>query len=35
MNQDVRGNKKLFWIEVSKVNRGNLESWSRIKDGNS
>ena len=34
MNQDVDGNKKLFWEEVSKVNEGKMESCSRIKDGN-
>ena len=26
INQDVDGNKKLFWREVSKMNRGKLES---------
>ena len=34
MNQDVNGNRKLFWKEVSKVNRGKLENSNRIKDGN-
>ena len=34
MNQDIDGNRKLFWNEVSKVNRGMGESCSRIKDGN-
>ena len=34
MNQDVDGNRKLFWKEVSKVNGGKVESCSRIKDGN-
>ena len=29
MNQDVNGNRKLFWKEVSKVNRGRLASCSR------
>ena len=31
MNQDVDGNKLLFWEEV---NEGKMESCSRIKDGN-
>ena len=31
MNQDVNGNRKLFWKEVSKVNGGKVESCSRIK----
>ena len=30
MNQDVDGNRKLFWKEV---NEGKEESCSRIKDG--
>ena len=34
MNQDVNGNRKRFWKEVSKVNGGNVESCSRVKDGN-
>ena len=34
MNQDVDGNRKLFWKEVSKVNGGKVESCSRIMDGN-
>ena len=35
MNQDdVDGKRKLFWKEVSKVNRGNMEKCSRIKNGN-
>ena len=34
MNQDVDGKRKVFWKEVSKVNGGNEESCSRIKDGN-
>ena len=32
MNQDVNGNRKLFWKEVSKENRRKVESCSRIKD---
>ena len=35
MNQDLNGNRKLFWKEVTKANRGKVESCSRIKDGNS
>ena len=34
MNQDVNGNRKLSWKEVSKVNGGKLENSNRIKDGN-
>ena len=34
MNEDVNGNRKLFWKEVSNVKRGKVESCSRIKDGN-
>ena len=33
MSQDVNGNRKLFWKEVSKVNGGKVESCSRAKDG--
>ena len=33
-NQGVNGNRKLFWKEVRKVNRGKEEYYSRIKDGN-
>ena len=31
MNQDVGFNRKLFWKERSKVNRGKMESCSRMK----
>ena len=34
MNQDVIGNGKLFWKEVSNAKGGKVESCSRIKDGN-
>ena len=34
MTQDVNGNKKLFWKEVSKLNGGKLENSNKIKDGN-
>ena len=34
MNQDVEGNRKLFWKQVSKVSSGKLEGCNRIKDGN-
>ena len=34
MNQDVNGNRKLFRKEVTKANRGKVESCSTIKDGN-
>ena len=33
MNQDVNGNRKLFWKEVSKANGGKVENFNRIKDG--
>ena len=32
MNQDVNGNRKLFWKEMSKANRGKVEGCIRIKD---
>ena len=31
MNQDVNGNRKLFWKEVTKANRENLENCSRMR----
>ena len=34
MNKDVKGNRKLLWKEVSKVNGGKGESYSRIKEEN-
>ena len=34
INQDLNGNRKLFWKEASKVNGGKVESCNRIKDGN-
>ena len=34
MNEDVKGNRKLFWKEVSNAKGGKVESCSRIKDGN-
>ena len=34
MNQDVCGNWKLFWKEVSKTNGGNVEKSKRINVGN-
>ena len=34
MNQDVNGNRKLFWKEVSKASGRKVESCIRIKDGN-
>ena len=30
----MNGNRKLFWNEVSKANRGKVDNSSRIKDGN-
>ena len=32
INEDVNGNRKLFWKEVSKVNGGKVENSNRIKD---
>ena len=32
MNQDIDGNKELFWNEVNKVNGRKEENYSRIKD---
>ena len=34
MNQDVNGNRKLFWKEVGNVKGGTVESCSRTKEGN-
>ena len=34
MNQDIDGNRKLFWEEISNMNGGKMESCSRIKEGN-
>ena len=34
MNEDVHGNRKLFWKEVSNAKGGKGESCSRVKDGN-
>ena len=34
MNEDVNGNRKLFWKEVSNVKGGKVESCCGIKDGN-
>ena len=34
MNGDVNGNRKLFWKEVNNAKEGNVESCSRIKEGN-
>ena len=33
MNEDVNGNRKFFWKEVSNAKGGKVESCSRIKDG--
>ena len=33
-NEDVNGNRKLFWKKVSNVKGGKVESCGRIKDGN-
>ena len=34
INEDVNGNRKLFWKEVSNAKGRKVESCSRIKDGN-
>ena len=34
MNQDVNGNRKLFWKDVTKVNEAKVESCSAVKDAN-
>ena len=34
MNEDVSGNRKLFWKKVSKAIGGKVENSNRIKDGN-
>ena len=34
MIEDVNGNRKLFWMEVSNEKGGKVESCSRVKDGN-
>ena len=34
MNQDVNGNRSLFWKEVSNAKVGKGEGCNRIKDGN-
>ena len=34
INEDVNGNRKLFWKEVSNVKGGKVENCSKIKDMN-
>ena len=34
MNDDVNGNRKLFWKEVSNAKGGKMESCSNIKNEN-
>ena len=34
MNQDVNGNRKLFWKKVIKANGRNAENFDRIEDVN-
>ena len=34
MNENVNGNRKLLWIEVSNAKEGKVESCNRIKNGN-
>ena len=33
MNEDVKGNRELFWMEMSNTKGGNVESCSRIEYG--
>ena len=33
MNEDLNGNRKLFWKVVSNTKRGKVESCSRVKNG--
>ena len=33
MNEDVNGNRKLYWKEVNNVKGGKVESCNRIKAG--
>ena len=34
MNEDVNGNRKLFWKEVNHVKGGKVENCNGIKGGN-
>ena len=34
MNEDVNGNRKLFWKVVSNAKERKVKSCSKIKDGN-
>ena len=34
MNEDVNGNRKLFWKEESNAKGSKVESCTRINDGN-
>ena len=34
MNEDVNGNRKLFWKEVTNTKGGKVESYNRIMDRN-
>ena len=34
INEDMNGNRKLFWKEMSNLKGGTVESCSRVKDGN-
>ena len=33
MNEDINGNRKIFWKEMSNAKEGKVESCSKIKDG--
>ena len=34
MNEDMTGNRSLFWKEMSNMKEGKVKSCSRIKNGN-
>ena len=34
MNEEVNGNRKMYWKEMSNAKGGKVESYSKIKDGN-
>ena len=34
MNEDMKGNRNLFWKEMCTAKGGKVESCSRVKDGN-
>ena len=34
INEDVNGNRKLFWEEASNAKQGKMEYCNKVKDGN-